>query len=52
MHLDANTNSHDAPTSIGTDQTQARAYETPVLEYHGQWTINLGINVGSVRLPE
>ena len=52
MHFDANTNSHATPTSIGSDQTQVRAYETPVLECHGQWTINLGISVGSGPLPE
>jgi hypothetical protein len=52
MNLNANTTSHDVPRSSITDQTQVQAYVTPVLEHHGQWTINLGMNLGSAPLPE
>jgi hypothetical protein len=53
MNFDANTTSNHAPTASITEQTQARAvYDIPVLECHGQWTINLGINAGTGPLPE
>jgi hypothetical protein len=52
MNLNANTTSH-ALTAIISEQTQVRAiYDTPVLECHGQWMISVGMNVGSVPLPE
>jgi hypothetical protein len=52
MNFDTNTTSNHAPTASITDQTQARTYETPVLECHGQWTISLGMSAGSGPLPE
>ena len=41
MDVDAGTSNE--VQSVTTDPNQARAtYETPVLEQHGTWTVNLG----------